>query len=134
MTLPTLYRPSRNVRPVFRWLGLALLGILVAAVVSIAASRLASQQIGLASQPVSAGDALAPASGRYRGPAAPSHTSPRRHHSHHMGTQRPGEPAPLPEEATPPASPAPETESPPPAQPRTGGEDGEHGGGGGADD
>lgn len=44
-----------------RWLGLALLGILVAAGVAVAASRLASQQIGLASEPISAGDALAPA-------------------------------------------------------------------------
>lgn len=43
-----------------RWLGLALLGILVAGGVAIAASRLASQQIGLASEPISAGDALAP--------------------------------------------------------------------------
>ena len=41
-----------------RWLGLALLGILIAAAISIAASRLASQQIGLASQPISAGDSL----------------------------------------------------------------------------
>jgi hypothetical protein len=43
-----------------RWLGLALLGILIAAGVAYAASRLASQQIGLASEPISAGDALAP--------------------------------------------------------------------------
>jgi hypothetical protein len=46
--------------PALRWLGLALLGILIAAGVSVAASGLASQQIGLASQPISAGDALAP--------------------------------------------------------------------------
>jgi hypothetical protein len=39
---------------------LALLGVAIAAGVSIAASRLASQQIGLASQPISAGDALVP--------------------------------------------------------------------------
>jgi hypothetical protein len=44
-----------------RWIGLALLGILIAAAISVAASRLASQQIGLDSQPISAGDALAPA-------------------------------------------------------------------------
>ncbi len=43
-----------------RWIALALLGIAIAAGVSIAASRLASQQIGLASQPISAGDALVP--------------------------------------------------------------------------
>ena len=44
-----------------RWVALALLGLLIAAGVSIAASSLASQQIGLASEPISAGDALAPA-------------------------------------------------------------------------
>jgi hypothetical protein len=43
-----------------RWIALALLGLLVAGGVSIAASSLASQQIGLASEPISAGDALAP--------------------------------------------------------------------------
>jgi hypothetical protein len=52
---------------VFRWIGLALLGIVVAAAVSVAASRLASQQIGLASQPVSAGDSLVPAAVRKTG-------------------------------------------------------------------
>jgi hypothetical protein len=43
-----------------KWVGLALLGILVAAVIAVAASRLASQQIGLASEPISAGRELAP--------------------------------------------------------------------------
>ena len=43
-----------------RWLGFALLGIVVAAAVSIAASRLSSQQIGLASEPISAGEQLVP--------------------------------------------------------------------------
>ena len=56
-----------------RWLGLALLGILIAAGVSIAASRLASQQIGLASEPISAGDALAPHA-RSRPPRHPGHS------------------------------------------------------------
>ena len=45
-----------------KWLGLALLGIAVAAAVAIAASNLASQQIGLSSEPITAGDALAPRS------------------------------------------------------------------------
>jgi hypothetical protein len=134
MTLLRLYQPSRNVVSVFRWLGLALLGILVAAGVSIAASRLASQQIGLASQPVSAGDALAPASERHTGGTGHPHANPNVHHRHRGETRQPPESAPRPEEATPPASPAPETEPTPPSQPPTGGEDGEHGGGGGADD
>jgi hypothetical protein len=116
---------------VFRWLGLALLGIVVAAAVSIAASRLASQQIGLASQPVSAGDALAPAAERHAGQAARRHARARARHRHQGETQHPSEPAPPREEATPPASP-PETEPVPPSQPPTGGGDGERGGG--ADD
>jgi len=44
-----------------RWVALALLGLLIAGGVAIAASSLASQQIGLASEPISAGNALAPA-------------------------------------------------------------------------
>lgn len=43
-----------------RWVGLALLGVAIAVGVSIAASGLVSQQIGLASEPITAGDALAP--------------------------------------------------------------------------
>ena len=68
-TLPRLYR-RRPMVAAMRWIGLALLGILIAAAVSIAASSLASQQIGLASQPISAGDALAPAREKARSPAA----------------------------------------------------------------
>lgn len=48
-------------RATIKWVGLALVGLLVAAGVAIAASNLASRQIGLASEPISAGDALAPA-------------------------------------------------------------------------
>ncbi len=51
MTIPTTVR----------WVGLALLGIAIAAAVSVAASRLSSQNIGLASEPLSAGRSLAPA-------------------------------------------------------------------------
>lgn len=43
-----------------RWIGLAVLGLIIAATVALAASRLASQQIGIASESVSAGDSLAP--------------------------------------------------------------------------
>jgi hypothetical protein len=77
MTLPTLYPPSRKFVVVVRWLGLALLGIVVAAAVAIAASRLASQQIGLASEPVSAGDALAPAAERKAGRTEHRHRATR---------------------------------------------------------
>jgi hypothetical protein len=44
-----------------KWIGLALLGLLIAAAVALAASRLTSQQIGLASESITAGDKLAPA-------------------------------------------------------------------------
>ena len=43
-----------------RWILLALLGLAVAAGVSVAASQLVSQRIGLAAEPVSAGKDLAP--------------------------------------------------------------------------
>ncbi len=62
-------RPSRgdrdrdgrmSLRTSLRWIGLALLGLVIAAGVALAASQLASQQIGIASESVSAGDSLAP--------------------------------------------------------------------------
>jgi hypothetical protein len=43
-----------------RWVLLALAGLVVAAAVSVAASQLVSQRIGLAAAPVSAGKELAP--------------------------------------------------------------------------
>jgi hypothetical protein len=46
-----------------RWTLLAVLGLMVAAGISVAASKLVSQRIGLASEPLSAGEELAP-SGR----------------------------------------------------------------------
>lgn len=44
-----------------KWIGLALLGLAISGAVAIAASNLVSEQIGIASESVSAGDALAPA-------------------------------------------------------------------------
>lgn len=44
-----------------KWVLLALLGLAIAIGVAIAAANLTSQQIGIASESVSAGDALAPA-------------------------------------------------------------------------
>jgi hypothetical protein len=43
-----------------RWILLALAGLVVAAAVSVAASQLVSQRIGLAAAPVSSGKELAP--------------------------------------------------------------------------
>lgn len=122
-----------------RWLGLALLGILIAAGVSIAASRLASQQIGLASEPISAGDALAPARRALAKPAKPA----RHGSSKNQRTTTSATPPPPVTTASPPQSttPAPPATVPVPLVPSTGsghpsGGDGEHGHGGGhhADD
>jgi hypothetical protein len=130
-----------------RWIGLALLGIVIAAGVAVAASSLVSHQIGLASEPLSAGDALAPVAthavhgGKHRRktPVKPATTAPSTEPS------PPSESSPAPPETSPPApetiSPAPEpTPSPAPA-PSSGGHDGGgdtggegNSGGGGADD
>jgi hypothetical protein len=55
-----------------KWIALALLGLAVAAAVAIAASNLVSRQIGLASEPISAGRALAPAASSNRGQGSSS--------------------------------------------------------------
>lgn len=49
-----------SLRGSLRWIGLALLGLVIAAAVALAAGHLASQQIGIASESVSAGNSLAP--------------------------------------------------------------------------
>lgn len=66
-----------------RWIALALVGLAVAAGVSVAASQLVSQRIGLAAEPVSAGKELAPP-GREQ-PAAPGHGKPGQGDSGHHG-------------------------------------------------
>ncbi len=106
-----------------RWIGLALLGILIAAAVAFAASRLASQQIGLASEPVTAGDALAP--------RAVEHANPTRHRAkHHPHRTQSSPTTPTPSES---AEPPTYTTPPAPAKPQhSDGGDGEHSGG--ADD
>ncbi|MGN6587653.1 MAG: hypothetical protein ACTHKT_09320 [Solirubrobacterales bacterium] len=49
-----------NLAPTMKWVALALVGLAIAVGVAIAAANLTSQQIGIASESVSAGDALAP--------------------------------------------------------------------------
>lgn len=46
-----------------KWIGLALLGLLIATAVALAATGLISRQIGIDSESISAGDTLAPAFG-----------------------------------------------------------------------
>lgn len=107
--------------PTLKWIGLALLGLLVAIAVAIAASNLASRQIGLSSESISAGEALAPAAKSDRGRSSPS--SGRSHDRGHHDETTPTTTAPPPEE--PPAT----TTVEPPAE---SGDD--HGGGHESDD
>ncbi|MFP5388451.1 MAG: hypothetical protein ACLGG5_04040 [Thermoleophilia bacterium] len=115
-----------------RWAGLALLGIVIAAAVSVAASRLASQQIGLASEPISAGDALAPAR---RGPRPAPAESRGSSSSPSKGKGSAAHRASPPPASTQPATPVAPAPSPPTEEFEPGhtGGDGEPGGGG-ADD
>jgi hypothetical protein len=102
-----------------RWIGLALLGILIAAAISIAASRLASQQIGLASQPISAGNALAPP-GKKRETPPPSRSHAGKGQANASPPSYPNpapEPEPAPESESEPTPSSPESNPAPPAQP-----------------
>jgi hypothetical protein len=114
--------------------------MLIAAAISIAASRVASQQIGLASEPITAGDALAPRAQEQKAPARPRprHRVPPKHPNRSVPPTQPTEPA---QPAAPPAIEPAQPVVPPATEPApsmhadnsggsTGG-DGEHGGGGG---
>ncbi len=127
-----------NSRATIKWVGLALAGLLVAAGVAIAASNLASQQIGLASEPISAGDALAPATSQNHG-----HGSPNSGHGHgNRTTPTTSTTTPEPEATTPNPTPEPEATIPTtpegeptaPTSPSNGPRDDHGGGGHGADD
>lgn len=77
-----------------KWVLLALAGLAVAIAIAIAAANLTSQQIGIASESVSAGDALAPAL------QAPARNSG--HPDRQPPTQTPTEPTTTTPETTPP--------------------------------
>ncbi len=118
-----------------RWVALALLGVLIAVGVSIAASGLVSQQIGLASEPITAGDALAPqaTAGTKRhqgagGKKAPAKT-PTSHTPPPVTTTAPEPVEPQPPVTAPPAT-TPTAPTVPSGSSPHGGE-GDHGGGGG---
>jgi uncharacterized membrane protein YgcG len=59
--MPPSPSPRNRFRAGLGWFALALLGLVIAAGVSLAASRLSSQHIGLSSEPLSAGQKLSPA-------------------------------------------------------------------------
>lgn len=61
-----------NLPPTFKWIGLALLGLAIAVGVAFASSNLVSRQIGISSESIRAGDALAPVVGTGKG-QRPSH-------------------------------------------------------------
>ena len=58
--MPPSPLPRNRFRAGFGWFALAVLGLVIAAGVSLAASRLSSQHIGLSSEPLSAGQQLSP--------------------------------------------------------------------------
>jgi hypothetical protein len=107
---------------------LALLGLVVAAAISLAASRLSSQHIGISSEPLSAGKSLSPVDDG-RSQKKPQHQTRTRgqHRRHGSGTQTQTTPAPPPAQGTPPAQltpPAQITPAPPASTtPRPGGDD-----------
>jgi hypothetical protein len=113
-------------RATIKWAGLALAGLLIAVGVAIAAGNLAGRQIGLASEPISAGDALAPAASPNRGHGSTSQGN---------GGHRPSPvtTTTTTPESTVPTVPSPEPESTIPASPSHEPSD-DRGGGQGADD
>ena len=82
------------------WVLLALLGLVLAAGVTAAASRLSTQQIGLSSEPLSAGRALAPSTKQAgstgsRGAAKkPAHRTPARRGVNRRPAPQPSQTAP----------------------------------------
>ena len=75
-------------RSAYIWVLFALLGLALAAGVSIAASQLSSQRIGLSSEPITAGKRLVPS----RPETKPT---PRRQRSKHKRRPQPAAPAPV---------------------------------------
>lgn len=71
-----------TLRTTARWVLLALAGLLIAVAVAVLASKLTSQRIGLASEPLQAAKALAPP--ERRSPDKPPAHAPSRHG--HAGT------------------------------------------------
>jgi len=96
-----------------KWVLLALAGLAIAIAIAIAAANLTSRQIGIASESVSAGDALAPAL------SVPGEGRAQGESGDHSGSGDEGT-------TTIPSSPTTTTEEPPPAEETTGPDD--HGG------
>jgi hypothetical protein len=108
------------------WAALALLGLVVAAAISLAASRLSSQHIGLSAEPLGAGQSLTP---KEDGAAQPQ--SHRPSSKKHTATQTQTQPAPV---LTQPASPVQPAPAPTAPHDDSGGDDSGGGGGHGGED
>ncbi len=109
--------------PTLRWVLLAVAGLAVAIAVAIAASRLTSERIGLASEPLRAGEELAPGpSGRLQAPGGPADGRGGGHGHGHGAGDEPATtttvPVPTPTPAT--TVPAPTTTTPPAPSPADG--------------
>lgn len=118
-----------NVSATAKWVLLALAGLAVAVGVAIAASHLTSQQIGIASESVSAGDTLAPSLRT----AAPNGKGGGQHGDRNPPTKPPERTEPT--VPTEPETIPPETTTPiEPVEPPTQGGDDHGGHGGGGDD
>jgi hypothetical protein len=62
-------------RTVVAWIVAAVLGLVVAVAITLAASQLSSQRVGLSGEPLSAGDQLVPRAQPSTAPRRPSHPS-----------------------------------------------------------
>jgi hypothetical protein len=126
-------------RTVAGWFAIAIAGLVIAVGVAYAASRLASPNVGLSSEPLSAGARLAPRSRPAPRPR-PAHHGPKRGHPAPTPTAPPSSSPPAPPATSPPAAPAPAPAPTSPAPPSRDDSSGsgadDHGGGGhgGADD
>ena len=76
-------------RTVVVWIVAAVLGLALAAGITLAASQLSSQRVGLSGEPLSAGDRLVPRAQPRHTQGSPSHPSRPAHPSHPSQPSRP---------------------------------------------
>jgi hypothetical protein len=91
--MPRLSR-KRHIPAAVTWIALAIVGLVLAAGISLAASRLSSQHIGLSSEPLDAGQQLVPKATSSR-PATTQHHRRRHHKSSTTTTPTQITPAPV---------------------------------------
>ena len=79
-------------RTVIAWVVAAVLGLALAAGITLAASQLSSQRVGLSGEPLSAGDQLVPRAQPRPTQRRPSHPSRPAHPSQPSQTSQPSQP------------------------------------------